>query len=259
MNTGSLFYFPTLHPEFAPATLPDGILFVPSGLAPLPADAPPALRAFAEKLPFSPREAAQVLADMQATAAERSMETLALESRLPQTPSKPEEWADVNAFAVTGALPTASPDEAGQRLRAERIARQKQLLLAYSLEEQIAAIRQLEERLRHTETALDILLREDPAPAHGLTLDFSLPNKQLLEAVSAFLPQGSALYTDDPAARRAWKELVEFAPAPESLTRNFPALRDMRPLVGFFRPASAPVEEDAARLPLFIPAEEAAS
>ena len=259
MNTGSLFYFPTMHPELAPATLPDGILFAPSGLAPLPADAPPALRAFVEKLPFSPREAAQVLADMQATAAERSIETLARESRLPQTPSTRDEWADVNAFAATGALPAASPDEAGQRLRAELIARQKQLLLAYSLEEQIAAIRQLEERLRQTETALDTLLREDPAPGHGLTLDFSLPNEQLLEAVSAFLPQGSALYTDDPAAGRAWKELVEFAPAPESLTRNFPPLRDARPLVGFLRPTSAPAGGDAALLPLFIPAEEAAS
>ena len=55
MNTGALFYFPTMHPEFAPAGLPEGILFLPPGLAPLPADAPPALRSFVEALPFSPR------------------------------------------------------------------------------------------------------------------------------------------------------------------------------------------------------------
>ncbi len=259
MNTGSLFYFPTMHPEYAPATLPDGILFVPSGLAPLPADAPPALRAFAEKLPFSPREAAQVLADMQATAAERSIEILAQESRLPKSSSEQKEWADVNAFAATGTLPTASPDDAERRRWAARAARQKQLLLAYSLEEQIAAIRKLEERLRRTETALDALLREDPAQENGLALDFSPPDKQLLDAVSAFLPQGSALYADDPAVIRVWMELFEFTPAPESLTRAFPPLRDARPLVGFVNPASAPADNNTARVPLFIPAEEAAS
>lgn len=259
MNSGSLFYFPTMHPEYAPATLPDGILFVPSGLAPLPADAPPALRAFAEKLPFSPREAAQVLADLQATADERSIETLAQESRLSKAPSERKEWADVNAFAATGTLPAAFPDDAERRRWAQRATRQKQLLLAYSLEEQIAAVRQLEERLRHAETALEDLLREDPAHANGLTLDFPPPGKQLLDAVSAFLPRGSALYADDPAVIRAWKELFEFAPAPESLTRAFPPLRDAHPLVGFVKPASAPADDAAAGVPLFIPAEEATS
>ncbi len=259
MNTGALFYFPTMHPEFAPATVPEGILFVPSGLTPLPTDAPPALRAFAEKLPFSPREAARVLADMQAMAVDRSIETLAQESRIPKAPSERKEWADVNVFAATGALPTASPEAAERRLWAERAARQKQLLLAYSLEEQVAAIRELEERLRHKETDLKALLRDDPTNEYSPALDFSPPDKQLLEAVSAFLPQGSALYADDPAVIRAWKELVEFAPAQESLARAFPPLHDMRPFVGFLPLTSAPAGGDASLLPLFIPAERATS
>ena len=104
-----------------------------------------------------------------------------------------------------------------------------------------------------------VLLRDDPTNEYSPALDFSPPDKQLLEAVSAFLPQGSALYADDPAVIRAWKELVEFAPAQESLARAFPPLHDMRPFVGFLPLTSAPAGGDASLLPLFIPAERATS
>ncbi len=251
MDTGALFYFPTLHPEFAPAPALKGMLFIPSGLTPLPEDAPPALRAFADALPLSRREASAVLSELLQLAAERSVETQASERHAaPNAGRRREENAALDTFARTGRVADTAGDpvaDAEELRRSECVARQKLLLLAYSLEEQMAGIREVEQRLLDSEAALGSLLRDDPNPRDGLSgMSFSPPVLPLLSAVATFLPPEAALYVDDPAVARELQALAAFAPAGEDMTRRFPPLRGMCSLVGY-----------AGRAALRVPAGEA--
>ena len=253
MNTGALFYFPTMHPELAPAGLPEGILFLSPGLAPLPADAPAALRSFVEALPFSPREAAQVLRDMLQTAEERGLDSPApQEHPLSAQRLRQGEGEALNDFSLTGNVTPAASDEE-RRLLDRRTSWHKLLLLAYSLEEQAAKIREVEERLHRSEAALDALLQETPAPrTQAGPEDFTPPYHRLLAAAAAFLPHGAALYASDQDVVRQWREITTFTQADAGLISLFPALDGKEILAGL--PQVETASGTVQNILLFVPA-----
>ncbi len=227
MTPGALFYFPTLHPELAPAGLPEGILFIPAGIAPLPPKADPAEHAFAAALPLPPAEARAATEEML-----RLADEFGLRASAPAAAPiglRPDEAADLSAF-VRG-RPAPKPESPQGLSHDERIARQKLLLLAYSLEEQLAEIKALEARVRAAEAGLAALLRDEAGPeAPPLPEEPPAGHARLLPAVAAFLPAGAALYADNPAIAADWCRRFAFAPADNDQLKLFPGLRDLIPL-----------------------------
>lgn len=204
-------YVPTMHSSLAPRGLPEDLLFVCPGL-------PGSESAFVPQgLPFGPREASAVLAETLALgAAFDSGGDLRLRAGLgwlEREEKRKEEMRAENAaleeFARSGEAPdgnewtraAAGFDLAGPGRDDQFKNAQKALLLAWEHERNILAVRELEGKIAAGERRLAAALGEGAAPAG----DGPAPNpppvrpeyswRIVLDALSAFLPDGAALFT----------------------------------------------------------------
>lgn len=236
-----LFYLPALHRRSAPDWLPEAVLFFPPGL-PGAGEAEPgmtaheALRAAREALPFKDRDALALLDEMlglgDACADGGFLRQLYANRECMEGRAKwqgaPGEFADLAAFAATGAAPQPgaqkSADDGGALSPA--VARaltdcQKVLLLVWWREEKLLELAGLEQRFLAAESALNAALAEDeePAPARDESAagpeDSGIPWRVVLDAAAPFLPENAAFFSADASVARDLRDSGALRALPE--------------------------------------------
>lgn len=206
-----IIYAPTLHSSLAPQGLPEDLLFVCPGLGCPSGSFRPG------GLPFDEREARAVLEELLALGAAfdtgGDLKLMAGQGWLEREDARKEELRAENAalaeFAESGAATggnrwTRAASGRGSGLselsQAEQFKNaQKALLLAWEHEESIIAVRELEAKIAEGEKRLAASLGDGSgasdenaaqAPARP---EYSW--RIVLDAMSAFLPDGAALFT----------------------------------------------------------------
>lgn len=240
-NDTLVVYAPRLHAALIPAGVPPGVLlFDPSG-----ADAPAAPAAAGQRalwrpdnLPLPPKQAKTWLREMVAygmqfeSAGQLAAVAAAEAAQKLQSVGglRPGELDDISRFAsqTHKAEPTAQ-----ERLAAGLQQAQLALLLALSLEERSAELSGLDRDLSAQYARFGQALGLEEGDESGTPLAdaglsglsspllteedaAALPCVESVAAMLAFLPEGAALYSEDPRLAAFWAEAgLDFAPLPE--------------------------------------------
>lgn len=205
-----IIYVPTLHSSLAPQGLPEDLLFMFPGL-----DASPDGCFTPEGLPFSPREARQILTEMLALGlgfdSYGDLKLMAGQGWLESEEKRKEKLRGENAaleeFAKSGSVASgnewtraASAGDLSGTSQAEQFMNaQKALLLAWEHEESIVSMRELESKIAEGESRLLGSLGDGTqkvAPVQNFPParpEYSW--RIVLDAMSAFLPNGATLFT----------------------------------------------------------------
>ncbi len=256
MIAPAIFYFPRLHPEFAPAWARGRVLGIPCGLPEVDGESAPgpvareAQEAARRALPLSPAQSRAVLEELLRlgedhahTGILRQVSALRLADDA-RRGEKAGENAALDAFAATGRAdapggrnsPAFSPE---QRL----LDCQKLLLLAHSLEERVLELERLESRVSLVEESLYAALGEadaedlrelagqaEAAGRAGAPFaddDAASPEvpvswRLITEAMVPFLPDGALLFTADAAVVQELREEGLLRPLPDDTAACLP-------------------------------------
>ena len=206
-----IIYVPTLHSSLAPKGLPEDLLFMFPGL-----NTAPGIGYFTpEGLPFSPREASRVLAEMLALGtsfnSSGDLKLMAGQGWLEREEKRKEKFREENTalekFAQDGTAPggnawtrAAASEGLSATSQAEQFKNsQKALLLAWEHEESIISMRELESKIAEGENRLAASLGDGGGKASSAqNFPPARPEyswRVVLDAMSAFLPDGALLFT----------------------------------------------------------------
>lgn len=208
-----LVHFPSLHPTLAPIPVPSGVRFLDPGLGAV--DDPALWRP--TELPLGSAELAGFL---------REFERLRQEVKNPKDLAVLADTSNGHFFTATS---FAVREELENRLHPERVAKRRlvsaqlALCLAWMVEESLldlAASADLEARFREAlaeSLGLDVQADDEDAAAlaaampvesllsgPALAEEFGVPWTRLLSPVWAVLPEGTGLFTADPAIVSGW-------------------------------------------------------
>lgn len=189
-------YFPTLHRDFLPAELPEGVLTCFPGL-PIPPDVPQS-QLFQADFAWSPAEAAACLEDLKRLEPEAVRAALPLEADV-RGRQQQDEMDALDAFAGRGG---GRGGDLAIRRRAQRL-----LLTAWLQEERVREMRDLAARYARSASALALALHDEedcrtPDPAPVVDEAALLPSwRFVLEQIAVFLPAGAIVCSADPVVR----------------------------------------------------------